>query len=57
MRGNACWHRPVTCKSRLGVAEREEGVDDDREERGKPRDLGYVGVGYLGYVHSHMMPG
>ena len=35
----------VTCKSRLG-GEREEGVDDDREERGKPHDLGYVGVGY-----------
>ena len=25
--------------------EGEERVDDDREERGKPRDLGYVGVG------------
>ena len=25
-------------------------MDDDREERGKPRDLGYVGVGYRGYV-------
>ena len=39
------------CKSRLG-GEEEEGVDDDREERGKPRDLGYVGVGYCGYVHG-----
>ena len=39
---------PVTCKSRLGVAESEEGVDDDREERGKPHDFGYVGVGYHG---------
>ena len=28
--------------------EREEGVDDDREERSKPRDLSYVGVGYRG---------
>ena len=31
-----------------GGVEEMEGVDDDREERGKPRDLSYVGVGYLG---------
>ena len=36
---------PVMCKSQLG-GEGEERVDDDREERGKPRDLGYVGFGY-----------
>ena len=52
MKGNACRHRPVTCKSQLGLCEREEGVDDDREERGKPCDLGYVGVGYRGHVHG-----
>ena len=46
----------VTCKSQLG-GEGEEGVDDNREERGKPHDLGYVGVGYHGHVHSHMIPG
>ena len=33
---------------------REEGVDDDREERGKPHDLGYVGASYCGYVHGHV---
>ena len=32
-------------------------MDDDREERGKPRDLGYVGVGYREHVHGHMIPG
>ena len=56
MRGNACWCRPVTCKSQLG-SEGEEGVDDNREERGKPCDLGYVRVGYCGHVHGHMTPG
>ena len=30
------------------VVRGQEGVDDDREERGKPRDLGYVEVGYRG---------
>ena len=29
-------------------------MDDDREERGKPHDLGYVEVGYRGYVHGRM---
>ena len=37
--------------------DKEEGVDDDREERGKPHDLSYVGVGYHGYVHGHMLLG
>ena len=32
-------------------------MDDDKEERGKPRDLGYVGVSYHGHVHGHMTPG
>ena len=32
-------------------------MDDNREERGKPCDLGYVRVSYRGYVHSHMVPG
>ena len=32
-------------------------MDDDREERGKPHDLSYVGVGYCGQVHGHMLPG
>ena len=32
-------------------------MDDDREERGKPHDLSYVGVGYRGHMHSHMTPG
>ena len=35
----------------------EEGVDDNREERGKPHDLSYVGVSYCGYVHDHMTLG
>ena len=48
MRGNDYVIGPVTCKSRLGVAEREEGMDDDKEERGKPCDLGYVRVSYRG---------
>ena len=43
-------------KSQLG-GERKEGMDDDREERGKPCDLSYVRVGYHGYVHGHMTPG
>ena len=32
-------------------------MDDNREEGGKPRDLGYVGVSYCGHVHGHMIPG
>ena len=40
----------------MGVGE-EEGVDDYREERGKPRDLGYVRVSYCGHVHSHVCQG
>ena len=32
-------------------------MDDDREERGKPHDLGCVGVGYRRHVHGHMTPG
>ena len=41
----------------MGGGEREEGMDDDREEGGKPCDLDYVRVGYHGHVHSHMLPG
>ena len=52
MKGNA-W----SCVSLDWGGEREEGVDDDREGRGKPRDLGYVGVGYRGYVHGHVILG
>ena len=37
-----------SCVSLDWVVRRQEGVDDDREERGKPCDLGYVGVGYCG---------
>ena len=43
-------------KSQLG-GERKEGMDDDREERGKPHDLGYIGVGYCGHVHGHVWLG
>ena len=32
-------------------------MDDNREERGKLCDLGYVGVNYHGHVHGHMIPG
>ena len=32
-------------------------MDDNREERGKPCDLGYVRVSYCGHVHGHMTPG
>ena len=39
------------------VGEGEERVDDDREERGKPHDLSYVGVGYHRHVHGHMTLG
>ena len=43
-------------KSQLG-GERKEGMDDDREERGKPYDLGYIGVSYCGHVHGHVWLG
>ena len=46
-----------SCVSLDWGGEGEEGVDDDREERGKPHDLGYVRVSYHGHVHSHMTPG
>ena len=32
-------------------------MDDNREERGKLRDLGYVRVNYHRHVHGHMILG
>ena len=47
MRGNALRHRPVMCKSRLGV-EREEGVDDDRRREASLVTLAMSGLAITG---------